>query len=179
VAFLFLAVGAEGTFGGWIYTYASRQGLADADKAFYLNSVFWLSLALGRLSGTLLARRLASRLLVVAGLAGCLASAAALLAWPSSAAAAWTGTAAFGFFIGPLVANMITLAGEALPVSGQVTGLFVVGFSLGGIILPWLVGQLFEPIGPWVLPTVLLAALGLAGACFLAFLSRATSAGSR
>ena len=170
VVFLFLGVGAEGAFGGWIYTYASRRGLADATRAFYLNSLFWFSLTMGRLIATLLAQRLRSRSLLIASLAGCLAAAAMLLAWPT-AAVAWVSTAAFGFFIGPLVANMITLAGEAIPVSGRVTGFFVVGFSLGGITLPWLVGQLFEPVGPGILPAVLLAALALAGICLQFFLA--------
>ena len=186
VAFLFLAVGAEGAFGGWIFTYASRRGLTDADKAFLLNSLFWFSLAVGRLAATLLARRLKSRSLVFASLAGCLAAVAALLAWPASVPVAWASTAAFGFLIGPLVANMITLAAEALPVSGRMTGLFVVGFSLGGIVLPWLVGQLIEPAGPAALPGVLAAAIILAGGLFQAFLAAtrragadATSSGSR
>lgn len=186
VAILFLVVGAEGAFGGWIYTFAFRRGLANADQAFLMNSLFWLALALGRLAATLLARRTASRSLVYASLAGCLASVAALLAWSSSAPIAWIGTAAFGFFIGPLVANLITLAGEALPVSGRLTSFFVVGFSLGGITLPWLIGQLFEPAGPVALPVVLLASLVLACGLFQGFLAaarrkpvQATSAGSR
>jgi FHS family Na+ dependent glucose MFS transporter 1 len=185
VVVLFLLVGSEGAFGGWIFTYASRRGLADADRAFLLNSLLWLSLTLGRLAGTLLSRRLAPRALVYACLAGCLAAVAALLAWPGSGPVAWAGTAAFGFFMGPLIANLITLAGEALPVSGRMTSLYVVGFSLGGIVLPWLIGQLFEPVGPAALPIVLLACLALASGLFQSFQASArrrlpaTAPGSR
>jgi MFS transporter, FHS family, Na+ dependent glucose transporter 1 len=171
VVSLFLVVGAEGAFGGWIYTYASHRGLADADKAFLMNSLFWLSLTMGRLAATLLASRVGSRSLVYGSLAGCLAAVAALLAWPSCAPVAWIGTAAFGFFIGPLVANLITLAGEVLPVTGHMTSFFVVGFSLGGIVVPWLIGQLIEPVGPAALPVVLLACLALACGLFQGFLA--------
>ena len=94
--------------------------------------------------------RLRPRSLILASLAGCLAAAAAMLAWPGVVAVAWAGTAAFGFFVGPLVANIFALAGEIMPVTGQVTGVFVVGISLGGLVIPWLIGQLIEPAGPGV-----------------------------
>lgn len=179
IAYLFLVVGIEGAFGGWIFTYASRRRLASEAQAFLINSLYWGSLAVGRLFGTLLARRLGPRAQILASLGGCLAASAALLAWPASAPAAWAATAAFGFFIGPTIANMLTLAGEAMTLSGRVTSLFVVGFSLGGIVLPWLVGQGFEPLGPWVLPAALLAAVVLAFACLQGFLAVARASRSR
>jgi hypothetical protein len=46
-----------------------------------------------------------------------------------------------------------------MPISGRTTGRFLVGASLGAMCLPWLVGQLFEPVGPSVLMVTIAAAL--------------------
>ncbi len=47
--FLFFYVGAEITFGGWVYTYAVTLKLASAAGAAYLTSAFWLAFTVGRL----------------------------------------------------------------------------------------------------------------------------------
>jgi FHS family Na+ dependent glucose MFS transporter 1 len=185
VGFIFLVVAAEAGFGSWIYTYALTRKLADKVSAAYLTSLFWGSFTAGRLASTLLSLRWKPRTLILASVAGCLAAAAVMLAWPGWSLAAWLGAAGFGLFIGPLFANTITLTGETMTMSGKITGLFLVGTSLGGLFLPWLIGQLFEPLGPTVMPAALLldlvAAAGLM-LLFLLFASRrgeATASGSR
>ena len=62
----------------------------------------------------------------------------------------------------------ITLAERRMPITGQTTSWFFVGVGLGSMLMPWLIGQLFEPIGPRVTMVVILFALVLA---FLVFLS--------
>jgi fucose permease len=42
----------------------------------------------------------------------------------------------------------MSLAEHRIPITGQVTGWFLVSASIGGMLLPWLIGQLFEPVGP-------------------------------
>ena len=44
----------------------------------------------------------------------------------------------------------ITMAERRVPITGQVTGWFLVASSIGAMSVPWLIGQLFEPVGPWV-----------------------------
>jgi FHS family Na+ dependent glucose MFS transporter 1 len=173
--FIFLAVAAEAGFGSWIYTYALTRKLAGMVGAAYLTSVFWGFFAVGRLASTLLSLRWKPRRLILASLAGCLAAAAALLAWPRQPYAAWIVAAAFGLSIGPLFANAFTLARETMTISGRIAGIILAGMSLGGMFLPWLIGQLFEPLGPAVMPAALLldviAAAGLM-ALFLLLTSR-------
>jgi hypothetical protein len=50
--------------------------------------------------------------------------------------------------------------------SGQVTSLFLVGASLGAMLLPWLIGQLFIDMGPSITMIVILADLVLATLLF-------------
>jgi FHS family Na+ dependent glucose MFS transporter 1 len=183
-ALIFLNVAAEAGYGSWVYTYALRRRLADTVSAAYLVSVFWGAFTAGRLTSTLLAVRLQPLPMILASLGGCLAAAAALLAWPDRPAAAWACTAAYGFFMGPLFANILTLAGEVMTLTGRITGIFLVGTSLGGLFLPWLIGQLFESVGPVVMPAALLVDLAAALLCCLllrlAIARRAaTAAGSR
>lgn len=47
-------------------------------------------------------------------------------------------------------------------ITGAVTGWLFVGASLGGMILPWLIGQYFETLGPKFLLALLIGALILA-----------------
>ncbi len=166
--FIFLAIAAESGFGSWIYTYALTRKLADKVGAAYLTSVFWGSFAVGRLASTLLSLRWSPRRLILTSLAGCLAASSALLAWPGHPATAWIGAAGFGLFIGPLFANTFTLARETMDISGRVAGIILAGMSLGGLFLPWLIGQLFEPLGPVVMPAALL--LDVLAAALLMFL---------
>ncbi len=164
-ALIFLVVAVEAGYGAWINTYAVALGLADDVAAAYLTSVYWGSFTLGRVTATLLAARLKPLAMILASLGGCLAATATLLIWPRQPAALWAGTAVFGFFIGPLFAGIFNLAGDAMTLTGRITGLFLVGTSLGGMFLPWLIGQLFEPLGPASLPASLSIGLAAAIAC--------------
>ena len=171
--FVFLAVALEAGFGNWVYTWATTRGVADRVTGAYLTAAFWAAFTLGRLVFTLLSARLRPRDLLLIGLLGCLAGGALLLLAPA-AAGAWLGTVVFGIFTGPLVANSFTLAGEIMPVSGRVTGIFLSALSLGGLSLPWLIGQLFERLGPAVVPLSVLIAT-VAALPVLLFLRRVAS----
>ena len=47
----------------------------------------------------------------------------------------------------PMFATVISLAEERMPISGRATGWFFVGSSAGGMSIPWIIGQCFEPLG--------------------------------
>ena len=65
----------------------------------------------------------------------------------------------------------MSLAGQLMPISGKVTGLFSLGNSAGSMLLPWIIGLFFESAGPLALPVVLLLDILLAFGV-LALLSR-------
>jgi hypothetical protein len=65
-----------------------------------------------------------------------------------------------------------------MTISGKITGIFLVGTSLGGLFLPWLIGQLFEPLGPAVMPAALLLDLIAAAGLMLLFLLFAARRGT-
>jgi len=146
--FLFLAVAPEAAFGGWVYSYAVTLHLADRTTAAYLTAVFWGSFTLGRLVGIPIAARAEPRRILFADLVGCLFSLGVILIWPRSQAAIWVGTWGLGLFIASLFPTAICLAERCLTITGRVTGWFFAGAALAGMSVPWLIGQLFERVGP-------------------------------
>ncbi len=147
-ACLFLYVGMEIGYGGWIFSYAQAKGLADAATASALTSAFWGALTVGRLLSVPLAMRFSARSLLLADFVVILAGVSIILLIPGSTASLWIGTLALGLGMASIFPTTITLAERRMPITGQVTSLIFVGSSTGGMVLPWLMGQLFEPLGP-------------------------------
>ena len=156
---LALYVGAEAAFGGWIHTYAVALDLSDATSAAYLTSAFWGALTAGRLVAIPLAARYRPRSILLADLVGCLLSVGILLLWPGWPAATWLGSLGLGFSMASIFPTAITLAERRVPITGQVTGWFLVASSIGAMFVPWLIGQLFEPVGPRVAMAIIFADL--------------------
>ena len=70
-------------------------------------------------------------------------------------------TAASGV-IGEITSWSSSMTFGQTTITGRVTGWFFVGASLGGMFLPWLIGQLFESVGPQVTMLILVANLVIA-----------------
>ena len=168
--FFFLSVGAEAGMGGWVFTYVTELGLAGTATAAYLNAAFWGSFTLGRLLGIPIAARLRPSAILFGNLMLCLAGVGVMLFWPVSTAAVWLGVVGIGLSIGPLFATTMSFAGRLMTITGKVTGGFFVGVGAGSMALPWLIGQLFESVGPRVMVWTILAAVVLAIAVFLAMM---------
>ena len=157
--FLMLYVGAEIGFGGWVFSYAEALALTDAATAAYLTSAFWGALTFGRLLAIPLAARLRPRTILLGDLIGCLASVAIILLWHGSLAALWVGALGLGLSMASIFPTTISFAARRMPTTGKVTSWFLVGGSLGAMSLPWLIGQLFDRIGPRVTMVIIMAAL--------------------
>ena len=165
-AFFFMHMGAELAFGAYIASYADDLFYSES-LARVVNSVFWGGLVVGRLIAIPLALRVSPRALLQASLLLAAASLAPIIALPGSSVALWIGTAGFGIAIASMFANSINFAEQRMPITSQVTAVFLVGGSLGSTVLPLVVGQLYEPRGPetmmYVTGAALLAALLLFG----------------
>lgn len=167
---LFFYVGAELGFGGWIYTYALESDLADATTAAYLTSAFWGAFSIGRLVSIPLATRMRPRTQMFVDFAGCIAGMLIIILFAGSQIALWAGTMVVGFSMASVFPVTITLAERRMVVTGQITSWFFVGVGLGSMLMPWLIGQLIEPIGPLAAMYVILAAILLDFLVFLGML---------
>jgi FHS family Na+ dependent glucose MFS transporter 1 len=156
VFFFVFTVGLELGFGNWIYTFSSRLHLTSEAGAAYLTSAFWGSFSVGRLLGIGISSRLRPQTILMTDLAGCLVAFAILLLWPASSLALWAGTILMGLSIASVFATGMAFAEQRLSLSGAMIGWILVGGGIGGMVFPWMIGQLFERISPRITMPVLL-----------------------
>ena len=159
--FFFLMVGVESSFGGWIYTYATAMKLGSVSGAAYLTSLFWGALTVGRLLSIPIAARFSPRKILIGDITGALISISLILLFPLSQIALWVGAFGMGFSLASQFPTTFSLAETQMSISGKVTGLFLIGASLGGMFTPWLIGQFFVPVGPRIAMLILLVGLTL------------------
>ncbi len=171
ILFLFY-VGLELGFGNWIYTYTVALGLGTITSAANLNGFFWGSFTLGRLLGIWISTRLRPQTILFMDLIGCGISIIIIMLWKDSSLALWIGTIGLGISMASIFPTFIILAGERMQITGAITGWFLAGSGVGGMLLPWLLGQIFARTGPKAMTTVLL--VDLVGIIFflLVFISR-------
>lgn len=150
----FIHVGAELSFGGWIFSYADAVGIGPETTARVLNSIFWGGLVVGRLIAIPVSLRVSPAMMIQLDLALAaigLGIVAFLPDWPP---ALWIGTAMFGMSIASIFASCINFTERHMPVTSQTTAILLVGASLGSMTLPWLTGRLFEAGGSETMPYV-------------------------
>ncbi len=147
--FMFTYVGAEVSFGGWIYTYAATLGLANEMTAGYLTSAFWGALMIGRLVGIPLATVWRPSRILTIDIVGSIASVAIILIFNDQSWAVWFGAFSLGFFNATIFATVFLWAERRMDMSGSTSRWFFVGASLGGMTFPWLAGQLFGKVSPY------------------------------
>jgi MFS transporter, FHS family, Na+ dependent glucose transporter 1 len=175
VLFFFAYTGAEGAFGGWVYSYALAMRLSDETTAAYLTSAFWGALTLGRLLVIPLALKAPPGTILAADLAGCLLSLGVIVLGAHSLLLTWVGVFGLGLCMASIFPTMLGLAGQRMTITGQITGWFFVGASAGNMFLPWLIGQLFESAGPLVVPVLLGTDIMAACALFAIVMLRSRS----
>lgn len=168
-AFLFLYVGVEIGFGNWIATYAQAMQGADKETAAYLTSAFWGVFTAGRLIAIPIAAVLKPRRILAINLTGAVVSLSLLVLRPGVASVLWIGAMGLGLSMASTFPTMLSLAERHLPLTGKLASRFYIGISLGGMLLPWLAGQLFDATGPHSVMMMLLISILLALAFFVAF----------
>ncbi|MFW5691209.1 MAG: MFS transporter [Chloroflexota bacterium] len=151
-------VGAEASYSGWVYTYALERKLMGEAQAALLVSLFWGMVMIGRLAGVAIALRVKPRYMLLGALIGSLLSTLAMIAVPT-ATMLWIGTIAFGLSMAPIFPTVVAFADKNLEINGKITSYFFIGASVGAIVLPWLIGQLFRPVGPEALLYLILASV--------------------
>ncbi len=157
--FLFFYVGAEVTFGNWIYTYAVTLKMADATQAAYLTSGFWLAFTIGRLISIPAAARFKSAQILTLALGACVLIVALLILNSNSITLLWGCTVALGFFMAPVWPTGYNLAGQSVKLTATISSIILLGDSMGGMILPSATGQIVERFGAPMMTWLVLASL--------------------
>jgi len=160
ILFLFY-VGLELGFANWVYAYTVELKLGSVTSAANLTGFFWGFFTLGRLLGVWVSTRARPQTILFIDILGCAISIAIIMLWKDSSLALWIGSIGLGISMASIFPTFIILAGEQMQITGAITGWFLVGSGAGGMLLPWLLGQIFARTGPQAMTTVLL--IDLAG----------------
>lgn len=170
-AFLLLVAGAEISYGGWIATYVVEMGLANEAIAAYVTAAFWGAFMIGRVASIPLALILRPRMIILVDLLLAGAGIAIVLLFPTLSLALWSGTILFGLGIASTFPTILTFAGRHITITASVTGLFFAGASMGNLLMPTLIGQLFERWSPasllWIVGTMAVSGLIVFGIILL------------
>lgn len=156
--YMFMYLGLEIGTGGWIVGYLVRVRGGDESAMGFVNSGYWLGLTASRfllaVPSHWLGEWLATELWMSLSLAFVLVF---WLARPVAAAS--VGVCLVGWFIGPTFPNIMQLATQHLPEDLHVAGIgFIASFgSVGGALLPFVIGILATKQSPKVVPIVLTA----------------------
>ena len=156
--FFFVYVALEVGFANWIHSYVEQIGYGDANTATGVTVIFWVGFSFGRIVSIWLARRFSAGWMLSGSMTVALLSSVILVAVNGGNIGLWIVTFLFGLSIAPQFASMIGYAEAHLALSGAATSAFIGAAGLGGLVMPWSLGQLFDARGPGVLPPVTLGA---------------------
>lgn len=156
--FFFVYVALEIGFANWIHSYVEEIGYGGANTATGVTAAFWVGFSLGRLASIWLAGRFSPGWMLTGSMSVALFSSLLLVIVNGGNIGLWIVTFLFGFSIAPQFASMIGYAESHFALSGAATSAFIGAAGLGGLVMPWMLGQLFDAHGPGVLPPVTLGA---------------------
>ena len=155
--FFFAYVAFESGFAGWIHTYVEQIEYGSATTATAMLTVFWGGFAFGRLLAIWMARLTSPGRMVAASMSLSVIAAALFAVFPDGGPMLWVVTALFALSIAPQYASMMAFAESHLALSGKNTSAIVAASGVGALVMPWVLGQLFDAVGPEALPPVMVA----------------------
>jgi FHS family Na+ dependent glucose MFS transporter 1 len=160
ILLVFFCVGVQIGFGGWIFTYVSELGITDLATALLITSIFWGSLTLGRLIAIPVSKKVSLASMLLFNLCLLVLVLGLILVWPTRLWMLWVGSAGMGLATSLLFPTILAFAESKLNMTGRVTGLFFLGSSLGMVVLPMVLGQVYEFFGGYqMMLTLFVAAL--------------------
>lgn len=147
-ALAFLFIGIEISYGGWIFTFFRSQHPNSEQAAYTVTSLFWLAITIGRLLSIPVSRFIKSSSNVYLFLVGGMISTGLMLMFPEQSWSIWVGTAGTGLSLSALFPTTFHYVQSTSFLKTKSFGLVWAFGSLGGMILPWLSGELFSRLGP-------------------------------
>jgi MFS transporter, FHS family, Na+ dependent glucose transporter 1 len=172
--FLLLYIGAESSFGGWIYSWSVKVHQVDPAVAATLTSLFWAMIMTGRLLAIPLSTRFKPRTILIGTVIGAVAS-VVLLSSPAggvSRTVLWIATAGTGLSMAAVFPAAMSFAGANLNVTGSSSRWFFIGSGAGGMTIPWAMGHLLDVVGPGAVMPAIVAVLLLMGVTLVVLLVR-------
>jgi len=162
ILLFFLSVGIQTGFGGWVFTYVSELSIADVSKAALMTSLFWGAMTLGRMIAIPFSKKVEPHLMLLISCILTVLTMGLILIWPLSSWMMWVGSAGLGLATATIFPTLMAFAEARMTMTGRITGLFFLGSGLGMMVLPMLLGQIFEYLGGYLMMLTLFALAALA-----------------
>ncbi|KAF7253402.1 Sodium-dependent glucose transporter 1 [Varanus komodoensis] len=158
--FFFWYVGAEVTYGSYIFTYAKTYVGMKENEAAGLNSLFWGTFAACRGLAICFAACSYPGSMILLSIIGSTVSSLFLALFNTHAVSLWLGSAVYGASMATIFPSGISWVEQYITIQGKSAALFVMGAALGEMCIPAVVGLLqgYFPTHP----VLLYAALGAA-----------------
>ncbi|XP_028366240.1 LOW QUALITY PROTEIN: sodium-dependent glucose transporter 1 [Phyllostomus discolor] len=165
--FFFFYVGAEVTYGSYVFSFAvTHAGMAESEAAG-LNSIFWGSFAACRGLAIFFATCLQPGTMIVLSNIGSLASSLFLVIFNKNATCLWVASSVYGASMATTFPSGISWVEQYTTIHGKAAAFFVVGAALGEMAIPAVIGILQGKYPD--LPVVLYTSLGAAVATAVLF----------
>jgi len=148
-AVMFLYVGAETGIGAWLFLYLRTAGALSPMLASSGVSLYWLGLVCGRGFGGRIGHRMALPQFTILASALSATALVILIAAPTAGGLAASAMFLIGAGYGPVFPNMIAIGAARFPAEvGRMTSIVVAGGALGGVSVPWIMGQAIVGMSP-------------------------------
>ncbi|XP_052019193.1 sodium-dependent glucose transporter 1C-like [Apodemus sylvaticus] len=158
--FFFFYVGAEVTYGSYIFSFATTHVGMEESEAAGLNSIFWGTFAACRGLAIIFATFLQPGTMIVLCNIGSLASSLFLVLFDKSPLCLWIATSVYGASMAATFPSGISWIEQYTTLTGKSAAFFVVGAALGEMAIPAVIGILQGHYPD--LPVVLYTGLGSA-----------------
>ncbi|XP_052607403.1 sodium-dependent glucose transporter 1C-like [Peromyscus californicus insignis] len=158
--FFFFYVGAEVTYGSYVFSFATTHVGMKESEAAGLNSVFWGTFAACRGLAIFFATFLQPGTMIVLCNIGSLTSSFFLVLFDKSPLCLWIATSVYGASMAATFPSGISWIEQYTSLSGKSAAFFVIGAALGEMAIPGVIGILQGHYPD--LPVVLYTGLGSA-----------------
>ncbi|KAM6181894.1 LOW QUALITY PROTEIN: sodium-dependent glucose transporter 1C-like [Erethizon dorsatum] len=158
--FFFFYVGAEITYGSYIFSFATTHVGMEESEAAGLNSIFWGTFAACRGLAIFFATCLQPGTMIVLSNVGSLVSSLFLVLFDKSPLCLWIASSVYGASMATTFPSGISWLEQYTSISGKSAAFFVIGGSFGEMAIPAVIGILQGQYPH--LPVVLYTCLGSA-----------------
>lgn len=165
--FFFFYVGAEVTYGSYVFSFAVTHAGMTESEAAGLNSVFWGTFAALRGLAIFFATCLRPGTMIVLSNIGSLVSSLFLVLFDKSPTCLWIATAVYGASMATTFPSGVSWIEQYTAIHGKAAAFFVIGAALGEMAIPAVIGILQGRYPD--LPVVLYTSLGAAVATAVLF----------
>nr|XP_021494431.1 sodium-dependent glucose transporter 1C [Meriones unguiculatus] len=158
--FFFFYVGAEVTYGSYVFSFATTHVGMEESEAAGLNSIFWGTFAACRGLAIFFATLLQPGTMIVLSNIGSLASSLFLVLFDKNRLCLWIATSVYGASMATTFPSGVSWIEQYTSISGKSAAFFVIGGTLGEMAIPAVIGILQGHYPD--LPVILYTCLGSA-----------------